>query len=139
MKNAYKFHFVNKVAGRIFLRINFFIDTNQPTFSHWINFVLKLLITINIDTTLKMKQYPKSDFQCCTILIQCWCPTLKQHKSTLHNIDATVFQHCKMLFQRCFNVDMTFSQRCFNVTLTSVKGISTPIWLVKSMDLQKDW
>ena len=28
LKNAYKFHFVSKVAGRIFLRINFFIDTN---------------------------------------------------------------------------------------------------------------
>ena len=36
-----------------------------------------------------------------------------------------------------FNVDMTVSQRCFKVASTSVKAILKPIWLVKSMDLQK--
>ena len=42
-----------------------------------------------------------------------------------------------MSFQRCFNVDMTLSQRYFNVASTSVTALSEPIWLVKSMDLQK--
>ena len=37
-----------------------------------------------------------------------------------------------------FNVDMTVSQRSFKVASTSVKAILKPIWLVKSMDLQKD-
>ena len=42
-------------------------------------------------------------------------------------------------FAQCrFNVDVTLSQRCFNVASTSGKAISKPIWLVKSMDLQKD-
>ena len=35
--------------------------------------------------------------------------------STLHNVNATVFQSCTMSFQHCFNVDMTLSQRCSNV------------------------
>ena len=39
---------------------------------------------------------------------------------TLHNVE---------------NVGMTLSQRYFTVTSTSVKGISKPICLVKSMDL----
>ena len=58
-------------------------------------------------------------------------------KSTLYNVNATVFQRCKMSFHRCFNVDMTLSQSCFNVASMSIKAISKPIRLVKSMNLQK--
>ena len=32
---------------------------------------------------------------------------------------------------------MALSQRCFNVASMLVKAISKPIWLKKSMDLQK--
>ena len=42
-----------------------------------------------------------------------------------------------MSFQRFFNVNMTLSQRCLNVASTSVEATSKPIWLVKSMELQK--
>ena len=44
---------------------------------------------------------------------------------------------CTLSFQHCFNNDMTLSQRRLNMAPTSVKAISKPIWLVKSMDLQK--
>ena len=84
-----------------------------------------------------MKQNPKLNFQRCTTLIQCWCPSLKQVKSTLHSVNATVFQRCTMLLQSCFKVDMILSQRCFNVASASVEAISKAIWLVKSMALQK--
>ena len=42
-----------------------------------------------------------------------------------------------MSFQYCLHVDMALSQRCFNVASMLVKAISKPIWLKKSMDLQK--
>ena len=64
--------------------------------------------------------------------------SVSEVKSTLHNVNTTVFQRCTTSFQRCFNVDMTLSQRCFNVVSTSVKAISKSIWVVKSMNLQKD-
>ena len=43
----------------------------------------------NVDPTLKMKQNPTSDFQCCTTLIQSQCPTLKQRRN---NVDTKLFQ-----------------------------------------------
>ena len=49
----------------------------------------------NVDPTLKMKQNPTSDFQCCTTLIQRQYPTLKQHKDNAtqrrNNVDTTLF------------------------------------------------
>ena len=65
-----------------------------------------------------MKQNPMSGFQLCTKLIQ--CPTLKQRRKTLHNVDATLYQ------------------RCFNVAATLVKATSNSIDLVMSMDLEID-
>ena len=69
----------------------------------------------NVDTTLKMKQNPTSDFQRCTTLIQRQCPTLKQRRN---------------------NVGTTLIQRCFNLASTLVKTILNPIGLVMIMDLQ---
>ena len=40
--------------------------------------------------------------------------------------------------QRRFNVDTTLSQRCLNVASMSVKVTLKLIWLVESMDMQKD-
>ena len=54
----------------------------------------------NVDPLLIIKQNPMSDFQRCTVLIQCRCPMLKQ----LWN-----------------NVDTILSRRCFNVSSTLVK------------------
>ena len=48
LKKTYKFHFVSKVADRLFIRITFFIDTNQPTFQRQINVVSTLRITDEI-------------------------------------------------------------------------------------------
>ena len=48
MKNTYKFHFVSKVTGWIFLRINFFIDITKTTFQCQINIVSTLWITVEI-------------------------------------------------------------------------------------------
>ena len=81
LKNTYKSHFFGKVADRIFLRINFFIDTTQPTFQRPINVVATFWITIEITLirSWKLKQNPKTYFQRCSALIQCRCPTLKQY------------------------------------------------------------
>ena len=92
----------------------------------------------NVDSTLKMKQNPKSDFHRWITLKQSRCLTLKMLKSTLHNVNTTVFQRCAMSFQRCFNVDITLFQRCFSVASTPVKVIPEQICLVKSIDLHKD-
>ena len=59
-----------------------------------------------VDTTLKMKQNPTSDFQRCTKLIQ-----------------------------RRNNVDTTLSQPCSNLASTLVKAVSKPVGLVISTDL----
>ena len=138
MKNTYKFHYVSKVAGRIFLRTNFFIDTTLPTFQCQINVASILQITVQITLILRWKW--NKIWNRIFNVPQHWCNVGVQHwknvKSTLHNVNATVFQCCTMSFQCCFNV-MTLSQRCFNVALTSFKAVSKPIWLVKSMDLQK--
>ena len=141
MKNTFKFHFVSKDTGKMFLRINFFID--MLPYEHFTVgstcFNIVNHHSNNVDKTLKMKENPKSDFQCCTTMIQCRVQRWNNVKSTLHNVNAIFFRRCTMSFQRCFNVDMTLSQRCFNVVSTSVKAISKPLWLVKSTDLQKDW
>ena len=141
MKNTNKFQFASKVAKRIFLRINFFIDTTKPTFQRRINVVSMLWIAVEI-TLLRRWKWKKIRIWIFNVA-QHWYNVGVQHwdnvKSTLHNVDATVFQYCTMSFQHCFNVDMTLSQRCFNVASTPVKAISKPIWLVKSIDLQKDW
>ena len=87
--------------------------------------------SISFDPTLKMKQNPKSDYQLCTTLIQCRCTAL------ISSLIQPFFQDCTMSFQSSFNVDMTLSQRCSNLASTSLNAISKPIWLVKSLDLQK--
>ena len=125
-----KFHFVSEVVGRIFLRINFFIDSTQPAFHRRINILSRFWITV--ETTLirrwKWNKIRNRTFnvaqQWYNVGVQQW----KNVKSMLRNTDETVFQYCTTSFQRCFNVASTL-----------VKAISKPIWLVKSMDLQKDW
>ena len=47
-KDLQEFHFVSKVADRLFIRITFFIDTTQPTFQRQINVVSTLRITDEI-------------------------------------------------------------------------------------------
>ena len=130
MKNIYKFHFVSKITGRIFLRINFFIDTTQPTFQRRINVFSTLWIIVEITLIWRWKW---KKIRCRTSNVaQHWYKVGVQRwnnvKSTLYNVDATVFQRWTTSFQRSFNV-----------VWTSVKAISKPIWLVKSMDLQKCW
>ena len=50
----------------------------------------------NVDSTLKMKQNPTSDFQRCTTLIQRQYATLKQRRNNVAqrwcNVDITLFQ-----------------------------------------------
>ena len=91
----------------------------------------------NVDSTLKMKQNPESNFQSCITLMQCRV----QHWNTLNQRCTTsmkpFFQCCTMTFQRFFDVNMSLSQRCFKVASTSVKAISKSIWLKISMDLQR--
>ena len=132
MKNIYKFQFVNKVAGRIFLRINFFIDTTQPTFQRRINVVSTLRVAVEI-TLIRRWKWNKIRSRIFNVA-QHWYNVGVQHrnniKSALQNVNATVFQRCTTLTQ---------SQPCFNVASTLVKAISKPIWLIRSMDLQKDW
>ena len=107
---------------------------------NFIKWVEHRSLWINVETTfirrLKIKQYPTSDFQICTKLIQHQCPTLTQRwinvaehwyksSSTLRNIVSC-----------CFKVDITLCQRCFNLASTLVTAISKPIRLIKSMELQ---
>ena len=49
------FSIILKVAGRIFLRINFFIDTTQPTFQTRINVVSTFQITLEITLIRRWK------------------------------------------------------------------------------------
>ena len=141
LKNTYKFHFVSKVAGRMFLRINFFIDTTLPTFQRRINIVSTLWITFQIALTRcwKWDQIQSRIFNVAQHWYHVGVQRWNNVKSTLCNVNATVFQRCTLSLQRCFSVDMTLSQRCSNVASALVKAISRPIWLMKSMDLQKDW
>ena len=48
LKSTYKFNFVSKLAGRMFLRTNFFIDTTLLTIQRWMNVVSTLQITVQI-------------------------------------------------------------------------------------------
>ena len=118
------------------LRINFFIDTILPTFQRRFSVVSTLLITIQIMLTLRWKWNKIRNWifnvakYWYSAGIQCW----SNRKSTLHDMNATVFQRYAMSFQRCFNIDMTLSQNCFNMASSSVKAMSKQVWLVKSTD-----
>ena len=81
----------------------------------------------NVDTTLKMKQNPTSDFQRCTTWIQRESPTMKKRRTALHNVQTTLP-----------NVGTTLVQRFFNPASTLVKAILNPIGLVMVMVLQID-
>ena len=137
MKNTHNFYFVSKVAGRMFLRINLFIDSTLPTFQRRITVVSVLWITIQI-TLIQRCKWNKVRNRIINVAQHRYNVSAQRQNnvtSTLHKVNATISQHCTMSFQRCFNVDMTLSQHCFNVASTSVKAVSKPIWLVKSMDL----
>ena len=118
MKNTCKFQFVSKVASRIFLRINVFMDTVQPTFQRRINVVSTLWIAV--ETTLIWRWKWKKIRSLIFNVAWHWYNVGVQHwnnvKSTLHSVDATVFQRCTTSSQHCFNVDTALSQRCFNVS-----------------------
>ena len=133
MKNTYKFHFASNVAGRIFLKMNFFIECTHPTFQRRVNIVSTFWITVEITLIRRWKWNKNRSLifniaQHWYVFVQRWSNV----KSTLHIVDPNIFEHC-------FNVDMASSQVCLNMASTSVKAILKPIWLVKSMDLQKDW
>ena len=55
-------------------------------------------LRFSVDPTLKMKQYPTSDFQRCTAMIQRWCSASRCFKTTLHNVDATLFVNRRQSF-----------------------------------------
>ena len=119
------FSIILKVGGRIFLKINFFIDTTQPTFQRRINVVSTFWITLEITLIRrgKRKKIRNRSF----IVAQDWykigVKRWNNVKSTMHIVDGTVSQSCATSFQRCFNGDMTLSQRYFNVVSTSFKAI----------------
>ena len=46
----------------------------------------------DVDPPLKMKQNAMSDFQSCTTLIQCQCPTLKQRRNNVTQSHNNVAQ-----------------------------------------------
>ena len=137
MKNTYKFHFVSKVAGIMFLRTNVVIDTTLPTFQRWINVVSTLWITVQIKLILRWK-WNKIQSRIFNVA-QHWYNVGVQRsnnvRSTLNNVNASVFQRCTMSFQLCFKADITLSQRCFNVATTSVKAISKPVkrWICRKL------
>ena len=137
MKNTYKFHFVSKVAGIMFLRTNVVIDTTLPTFQRWINVVSTLWITVQIKLILRWK-WNKIQSRIFNVA-QHWYNVGVQRsnnvRSTLNNVNASVFQRCTMSFQLCFKVDITLSQRCFNVATTSVKAIWKPVkrWICRKL------
>ena len=131
-----KFNFVSKVVGRIVLRINFLIDITQPKFQRRINVVSISKITVQI-TLIRRWKWSKIRNRIFNIAqhwhnvgVQRWSNV----KSTLHNVNATVFQHCIMSFQRCFNLKMTLSRPCVKVT-SAIKLYKNQIWLGKSMGL----
>ena len=121
MRNTYKFHFVSKVAGRMFLRINFFIDTILPTFQRQINVVSILKITVQITLITRWEWKWKSEIGFSTLHnsvgAQCW----NNVKSTLHNVNATIFQRCTMLFQRWYYIISTLFQCGPNVSQSYIK------------------
>ena len=137
MKNTHNFYFVSTGAGRMFLRINLFIDSTLPTFQRRITVVSVLWITVQI-TLIQRCKWNKVRNRIINVAQHRYNVSAQRQNnvtSTLHKVNATISRHCTMSFQLCFNVDMTLSQHCFNVASTSVKAVSKPIWLVKSMDL----
>ena len=129
LKNICKFHFVSKSCSQyVPMNFNLFVDTTLPAFQCRINVVL---------TSRMLKQRwsdveneTKSEVEFSTSVSSC--------KTTFNQRCTTSMQPFFNFAQCRFNVDVTLSQRCFNVASTSGKAISKPIWLVKSMDLQKD-
>ena len=127
MKNTCKFNFVSKLAGRMFLRTNFFIDTTLLTIQRWINVVSTLQITVQITVILRWK-WSKTGIRVFNVAQHCYnvgmqgCNNVAERQrnrfTTLHNVASTLFQRY-----------MVLSQRCFNMASTSVKGISKqPGW-----------
>ena len=96
---------------------------------NFIKWVEHRSLWINVETTfirrLKIKQYPTSDFQICTKLIQHQCPTLTQRwinvaehwyksSSTLRNIVS-------LLFQCWYNIMSTLFQLGLNVSYSYIE------------------
>ena len=96
---------------------------------NFIKWVEHRSLWINVETTfirrLKIKQYPTSNFQICTKLIQHQCPTLTQRwinvperwyksSSTLRNIVS-------MLFQSWYNIMSTLFQLGLNVSYSYIE------------------
>ena len=115
----YNFQLVSKATGRIFRRINFFVDATQPTFQGRINGVSSLWIAVEL--TLKCCwKWNKIRSQIFNAT-QHWFKVSVQHwnnvKSTLQNVDATILQRYTTSFQPFFqrwyhlNVVSTWSQR----------------------------
>ena len=94
----------------------------------------------NFDPTLKMKQISEVGFLTLNKIDTMWVSSVE---TTLNQRCTTSMEPFFNVVQFCFNVVSTLIWRylkgCFNVASTSVKAILKPIWLVKSMDLQKDW
>ena len=94
----------------------------------------------NFDPTLKMKQISEVGFLTLNKIDTMWVSSVE---ATLNQRCTTSMEPFFNVVQFYFNVVSTLIWRylkgCFNVASTSVKAILKPIWLVKSMDLQKDW
>ena len=58
-------------------------------------------------------------------------------EKTLNQLCTTSMQPFFNVAQHRFNVDMTLSELYLNLESTSIKTLSKPNWLEKSMDLQK--
>ena len=89
---------------------------------HWFNVVDQRWFNVldqpwnNFDPTLKMKQNPTPDFQCCTTLIQRSCPALKQRWTDVAQcLYNRFFRRYATFFKRFFTVEMTLSQHRFNM------------------------
>ena len=67
----------------------------------------------NVDPTLKMKQNPTSDFQCCTTLIQRRCGTLKQRWKNLDTTLSTLFQVGLNISKSCMKTSRTTGKYWF--------------------------
>ena len=110
MKNTYKFHFVGKVAGTMFLRINFFIDTNLPPFQR------------RIGTTLF--QHCRSTFK------WCWSDVKNETNSkigisTWHKIETMSAASLETMLDQRSTKSM---QPFFNVAQCRFNVVSTLIW-----------
>ena len=116
LENNWKFHFVSRVAGKIFLKIDFFIDTTylvNISTSHQRCINIMDHRSNNVDSTLKMKQNPKSDFHRWITLKQSRCLTLKM----LNQRCTTSIQPFFSVAQCRFNAVLTLILHYFNVVL----------------------